>query len=140
MRDACSHFFKSYASNDARNAYLKIRCADTSGFFATKMLVSGPPRVDANFCEVTCQIAVPDQENVASIPTTEETLISPYCMDHRLECLIDAAFADRSPMLVDTKFRVSAFPTLPIPSKQRLNTTNNQPEEGTSQKYVTCTG
>ena len=30
MRDACSHFFKSYASNDARNAYLKIRCADTS--------------------------------------------------------------------------------------------------------------
>ena len=30
MRDACLHFFKSYASNNARNAYLKIRCADTS--------------------------------------------------------------------------------------------------------------
>ena len=49
-------------------------------------------------------IAVPDQENVASIPPTEETLITPYRMDHRLECLIDTAFADQSPMLVDTKY------------------------------------
>ena len=36
-------------------------------------------------------------------------------MDHRLEFLIDAAFADQSPMLVDTKYRVSAFPTQASP-------------------------
>ena len=52
-------------------------------------------------------ITVPDQENIASIPPTEETLISQYRMDHRLEWLIDAAFADQSPMLVDMKYSVS---------------------------------
>ena len=56
-------------------------------------------------------IAVPDHKNVASIPPTEESLISPYHMDHRFECLIDATFADQSAMLIDTKYRVSAFPT-----------------------------
>ena len=65
-------------------------------------------------------IAVPHHENVASIPPTEETLISPYRMDHRLECLIDAAFADQSPMLVDTKFRVSAFPTQASPDTNTI--------------------
>ena len=39
-------------------------------------------------------IAVPNHENVTFIPPTEETLISPYQMDHRLECLIDTDFAD----------------------------------------------
>ena len=66
-------------------------------------------------------IAVPDQENVASIPRpTEETLISPYHMDHILECLIDTAFADQSPMLVDTKYRVSAFPTQASPDTNTI--------------------
>ena len=49
-------------------------------------------------------IDVPDHKNIVSIPPTEETLISPYHMDHRLECLINAAFADQSPMLVDMKY------------------------------------
>ena len=56
-------------------------------------------------------IAVSHHENITSIPPTEEMLISPYRMDHRFECLIDAAFADQSPMLEDTKYWVSAFPT-----------------------------
>ena len=68
-------------------------------------------------------IAVPDQENVASIPPTEETLISPYRMDHRLECLIDTAFADQSSMLVDTKYRVSAFPTQASPDTNTIRAT-----------------
>ena len=38
-------------------------------------------------------IAVPDRENVASIPPTEEILASPQHMDHPFEYLIDAAFA-----------------------------------------------
>ena len=69
-------------------------------------------------------IAVPDHENIASIPPTEETLISPYRMDHRfLECLIDAAFANQSPMLVDTKYWVSAFPTQASPDTNTITAT-----------------
>ena len=71
-------------------------------------------------------IAVPDRENVASIPPTEETLISPYRMDHRLECLIDAAFADQSPILVDTKYQVSAFPTQASPDTNTINAATQQ--------------
>ena len=32
---ASSHIFKSYARKDARNAYVKIPCADTSAFYAS---------------------------------------------------------------------------------------------------------
>ena len=41
-------------------------------------------------------------------------------MDHRMECLIDAAFADQSPMLVDTKYRVSSFPTQASPDTNTI--------------------
>ena len=41
-------------------------------------------------------------------------------MDHRLECLIEAAFADQSPMLVDTKYRVSSFPTQASPDTNTI--------------------
>ena len=76
-------------------------------------------------------IAVPDHENVASIPPTEELLISPYHMDHRLECLIDAAFADQSPMLVDTKYRVSAFPTQASPDTNTIKAATQHKEQST---------
>ena len=76
-------------------------------------------------------IAVPDRENVASIPPTEETLTSPYRMDHRLECLIDAAFADQSPMLVDTKYRVSAFPTQASPDTNTIRAATQQDKPST---------
>ena len=71
-------------------------------------------------------IAIPDRENVASIPPTEETLISPHRMDHRLECLIDAAFADQSPMLIDPKYRVSAFPTQASPDTNTIRAITQQ--------------
>ena len=76
-------------------------------------------------------IAVPDHENVASIPPTEEPLISPYHMDHRLECLIDAAFADQSPMLVDTKYRVSAFPTQASPDTNTIKAATQHDKQST---------
>jgi len=76
-------------------------------------------------------IAVPDRENVASIPPPEETLISPYRMDHRLECLIDAAFSDQSPMLVDTKYRVSAFPTQASPDTNTIRAATQQDKQST---------
>ena len=91
-------------------------------------------------------IAVPDQENVASIPRpTEETLISPYHMDHILECLIDTAFADQSPMLVGMKFRVGAFPTQASPDTNTIRAASNPArqkiiaEERTSEKHVSGT-
>ena len=82
-------------------------------------------------------IAVSHHENIASIPPTEETLISPYHMDHRLECLIDAAFADRSPMLVDTKYHVSSFPTQASPDTNIIKAaTQNDRQSSLKSKQV----
>ena len=41
-------------------------------------------------------------------------------MYHILECLIDAAFADQSPVLVHTKYRLSSFPTLASPDTNTI--------------------
>ena len=76
-------------------------------------------------------IAVSHLENVASIPATEETLISPYRMDHPLECLIDTAFADQSPMLTDTKFKVSDFPTQASPDTNTIKAVTQQDRQST---------
>ena len=77
-------------------------------------------------------IAVPDCNNVASILPTEETLIWPYRMDHRSECLIDAAFADQSPMLVvTTKYWVSAFPMQAFPNTNTIRAATQQDKQST---------
>ena len=76
-------------------------------------------------------IAVSHHENVAPIPPTEETLTSPYRMDHRFKCLIDAAFADRSPMLIDTKYRVSAFRTQASPDTNTIKAVTQQDRQST---------
>ena len=81
--------------------------------------------------------AVSHVENVASIPPTEETLISPYRMDHRLECLIDAAFFDQSPMVVDTKYRVSSFPTQASPDTNTIKaSTQNDRQSSLKREQV----
>ena len=48
--------------------------------------------------------AVPDRENVASIPPIEERLASPQHMDHPFKYLIDAAFAAQFQPTKDTIF------------------------------------
>eukprot|EP00957_Ditylum_brightwellii_P121266 9247548-Ditylum_brightwellii.AAC.1 len=41
-------------------------------------------------------------------------------MDYRLECLIDAALATQSPMMTDTKFKVSDFPIQVSPDTKNV--------------------
>ena len=61
-------------------------------------------------------IAVVDPGNHASItPTDEQVLTSPTTMDFRLDYLVDVALNDQSPMALDTKYRVSAYPTQASP-------------------------
>ena len=60
-------------------------------------------------------IAVVDPTNAASIPPTDEVLTSPTTMDFRLDYLCDVALNDQSPMALDTKYRVSAYPTQASP-------------------------
>ena len=54
-------------------------------------------------------IAVPDRENVASIPPTEEILTTPQHMDHPFEYLIDAAFAAQFQPTKDTIFPLISY-------------------------------
>ena len=49
-------------------------------------------------------------------------------MDHKLECLIDTAFANQSPMLVDAKYQVSTFPTQASPDTNTIRAVT-QPQD-----------
>ena len=68
-------------------------------------------------------IGVTGSQNVASIPSTEEALLTPQQMDHQFECLVDAAFAVQSPMLVDSTFRASAQVTQASPDFKHVKAT-----------------
>eukprot|EP00957_Ditylum_brightwellii_P121265 9247547-Ditylum_brightwellii.AAC.1 len=50
-------------------------------------------------------------------------------MDYRLECLIDAALVTQSPMMTDTKFKVSNFPIQAPPDTKNVIELTQQDEQ-----------
>ena len=76
-------------------------------------------------------IAVVDPTNAASIPPTDEVLTSPTTMDFRLDYLCDVALNDQSPMALDTKYRVSAYPTQASPTTNNIRAVSQQDEQST---------
>ena len=78
-------------------------------------------------------IAVVDPGNHASItPTDEQVLTSPTTMDFRLDYLVDVALNDQSPMALDTKYRVSAYPTTQAsPTTNNIRAVSQQDEQST---------
>ena len=79
-------------------------------------------------------IAVVNPKNTASIPPTDEVLTSPTTMDYSLEYLCNVALNDQSPMAMESKYRVSAYPTQASPITNNVGAVTQQDEQATSKR------